>query len=88
MSRTVKLKDGTVTSPFLERFGRPSRDSGVESERDNEPTDGDGHGTHVAGTIAQKTQNGIGVAGLAYGACIMPVKASGVLSMPSLISSV
>ena len=38
------------------------------------PTDGDGHGTHVSGTIAQRTDNGIGVAGLAYGACIMPVK--------------
>ncbi|WP_096348925.1 MULTISPECIES: S8 family serine peptidase [Pseudoalteromonas] len=40
----------------------------------NYPEDGDGHGTHVSGTIAQSTNNGIGVAGLAYGACIMPVK--------------
>ncbi len=38
------------------------------------PEDGDGHGTHVAGTIGQATNNGIGVAGLAYDACIMPVK--------------
>ena len=36
--------------------------------------DGNGHGTHVSGTIAQETNNGIGVAGLAYDACIMPVK--------------
>jgi serine protease len=41
---------------------------------DNAPVDGDGHGTHVSGTIAQRTNNHIGVAGLAYGACIMPVK--------------
>ncbi|MHB8808747.1 MAG: S8 family serine peptidase [Desulfobulbaceae bacterium] len=41
---------------------------------DSDPADGDGHGTHVAGTIAQRTNNGIGVAGLAYEACIMPVK--------------
>lgn len=41
---------------------------------DNNPTDGDGHGTHVSGTIAQATNNGTGVAGLAYGACIIPVK--------------
>lgn len=38
------------------------------------PDDGNGHGTHVAGTIGQSTNNGTGVAGLAYDACIMPVK--------------
>jgi serine protease len=38
------------------------------------PYDGNGHGTHVAGTIAQTTGNGTGVAGLAYSACIMPLK--------------
>lgn len=36
--------------------------------------DDHGHGTHVAGTIAQSTNNGLGTAGLAYGASIMPVK--------------
>ena len=36
--------------------------------------DDHGHGTHVAGTIAQSTNNGIGVAGTAYGARIMPLK--------------
>ena len=41
---------------------------------DNDPADGDGHGTHVAGTIAQATNNSKGVAGLANQACIMPVK--------------
>ncbi len=41
---------------------------------DNDPVDGDGHGTHVSGTIAQKTNNGVACAGMAYGACIMPVK--------------
>ena len=39
----------------------------------NNVADGDGHGTHVSGTIAQKTNNATGVAGLAHGACIMPV---------------
>jgi serine protease len=33
-----------------------------------------GHGTHVAGTIAQSTNNGLGVAGIAYQATIMPIK--------------
>jgi serine protease len=36
--------------------------------------DDHGHGTHVAGTIAQATNNGIGVAGVAFKAQIMPLK--------------
>ncbi|MCA9687208.1 MAG: S8 family serine peptidase, partial [Myxococcales bacterium] len=32
------------------------------------------HGTHVAGTIAQATDNGVGVAGVAHQAAIMPLK--------------
>lgn len=32
------------------------------------------HGTHVAGTIAQSTNNGKGVVGVAFGSTIMPVK--------------
>jgi serine protease len=36
--------------------------------------DDNGHGTHVAGTIAQSTNNNYGVAGIAYEAKIMPLK--------------
>lgn len=39
-----------------------------------EATDDNGHGTHVAGTIAQSTNNNYGVAGVAYEANIMPLK--------------
>lgn len=39
-----------------------------------EAVDDQCHGTHVAGTIAQSTNNGKGVAGVAFGTKIMPVK--------------
>ena len=41
---------------------------------DDHPNDQNGHGTHVSGTIAQSTNNGIGTAGIAYRAKIMPIR--------------
>jgi serine protease len=43
-------------------------------ENDRYPYDENGHGTHVASTIAEKTDNGYGLTGLAYGVKIMPVR--------------
>jgi len=42
--------------------------------RDPDPNDDHGHGTHVAGIAAAETDNGLGVAGLAWDARIMPIK--------------
>lgn len=39
-----------------------------------EALDDHAHGTHVAGTIAQSTNNGKGVTGVAYSCTIMPIK--------------
>jgi serine protease len=38
------------------------------------PLDHNGHGTHVAGTIGEKTDNSVGLTGLAYRAKLMPVR--------------
>jgi hypothetical protein len=38
-NRSIDLADGSITSQFLEMFGRPARDTGLESERNNQPTD-------------------------------------------------
>ncbi len=43
-------------------------------DRDPYPNDSNGHGTFVAATIAEETNNHYGVTGLAYGARIMPVR--------------
>ncbi len=36
--RSIALPDGSITSSFLEMFGRPPRDTGLESERNNKVT--------------------------------------------------
>jgi serine protease len=43
-------------------------------DHDRVPLDENGHGTHVAVTIAEKTNNGIGLTGLAFRAKLMPVR--------------
>jgi hypothetical protein len=37
--RAVDLPDGSISSSFLELFGRPARDNGMESERNNRLSD-------------------------------------------------
>ena len=38
--RSITLPDGSITSSFLDLFGRPARDTGLESERNNNVTAG------------------------------------------------
>jgi subtilisin family serine protease len=45
------------------------------ANNDADPSDDNGHGTHVAGIVAARGDNGIGVTGVAWRARIMPVKA-------------
>jgi subtilisin family serine protease len=44
------------------------------ANRDNNPMDDNGHGTHVAGTIAGAGNNGVGVTGVNWNARIVPLK--------------
>ena len=56
-------------------FGRRDFVRGYDFvDNDRFPNDENGHGTHVASTIGERTGNGIGVTGLAYGARIMPIR--------------
>ena len=43
-------------------------------DKDRFPLDENGHGTHVAGTIGEKTDNSLALTGLAYRAKLMPVR--------------
>jgi serine protease len=78
---TVAVVDGGVA--YASR-GRDHRSPDLASTQfvpgydfvghDDFPFDRTGHGTHVASTIAEATNNGYGLTGLAYGARIMPVR--------------
>jgi len=78
---TVAVLDTGVAYANRGRFRRsPDLDgstfvSGYDFvDGDSYPFDLNGHGTHVASTIAEQTNNGFGLTGLAYGARIMPVR--------------
>lgn len=76
----VAVIDTGVTAEDSGRFRRVTdlRDvrfvAGASFVSDGPPNDDHGHGTHVAGTIAQATNNRVGVAGIAMEASIMPIK--------------
>lgn len=67
---------------FIRDVSRAGDGNGIDpnpedpGDRDN-PAASSFHGTHVAGTVAARGNNGTGVAGVAWGARIMPLRALG-----------
>ena len=56
--RSIALGDGSITSSFLETFGRPPRDSGLASERNSRPTASQRLQLLNGGDIQRKIQQG------------------------------
>ncbi len=87
---TVAVVDtGSTNHPDLQGtfvggydFVTDPAEAGDNDGRDANPTDLGGksgyHGSHVAGTIAAQTNNGVGVAGVNWGAKVVPVRVLGI----------
>lgn len=59
--------DWTTTEPYLSEC----------TDANNPPEDSSWHGTHVSGTVAELTNNGVGMAGVAHHAKVLPVRVLG-----------
>jgi serine protease len=79
------LRDGSnnvVGYDFVSSAVTSNDGDGIDANADDpgdesSPASSSWHGTHVAGTIAAASNNGVGVSGVAWGAKIMPVRVIG-----------
>jgi subtilisin family serine protease len=72
-SSFVRIPIAFATSPDI-TTGRLVRAKSYIVDISNAVTDFDGHGTHVASTIGEDTNNGFAVAGMAFNVRLMPLK--------------
>jgi thermitase len=71
----IAVLDTGVEQTHTEFKGELIKGSNFTSADTTQWNDGHGHGTHVAGIAAAKTDNGTGVAGVCWGNCLItPVK--------------
>jgi hypothetical protein len=66
--RGIALPDGSISSPFLELFGRPPRDTGLESERNNRPSAAQRLHLLNSSHVERKIEQGPAMQGLLRGA--------------------
>ncbi|HET7358109.1 MAG TPA: S8 family peptidase [Nocardioidaceae bacterium] len=71
---TVAVVDTGVDAAHPDLAGVVLPGTDLVSPGGDGSADGNGHGTHVAGIIAAVANNGVGVAGLAQGVRILPVR--------------
>ncbi len=62
--RAIALPDGSITSAFLEMFGRPSRDTGLESDRNNRLSAGQALHMLNSNHLRNKLKQGPGIKSL------------------------
>ncbi len=67
-TRSVALPDGSITSSFLDLFGRPARDTGFESERNNRITAAQRLHMLNSSHVQRKIENGPALRKLMQGA--------------------
>lgn len=73
--QTVAIVDSGVASTHADLAGQLDLANAYDYiDRDTVPQDGNGHGTHVTGTMVASADNGIGVAGVAPGAKVLPLR--------------
>ncbi|HWL36414.1 MAG TPA: S8 family serine peptidase [Frankiaceae bacterium] len=70
---TVAVLDTGVDLKHPDLAGRVIAGDDIVAN-DPDPSDDHGHGTHVAGIVAAKTNNRVGVAGMSWGAKVLAVK--------------
>lgn len=73
--QTVAVVDTGVTATHQDLLGQIDSDDAYDYvDRDTNPQDSEGHGTHVTGTIAALANNKLGIAGVAPEAQILPLR--------------
>lgn len=69
----IPMQNGVLSHPDLDDPARFIIGTDI-ANGDSEPQDLNGHGTHVSGTIAAESNNGIGVAGVAWNTKLMAIQ--------------